>query len=120
MTIEHIAKVCHQANKAYCESIGDLSHKDWDDAEPQQRSSLITGVDFSIRNPTATPESQHGAWYKDKERQGWMYGPVKDADKKEHPCMLPYDMLPKEQRLKDALFQAVVKALAPGLAAVAV
>lgn len=115
MTTEHIAKVCHQANKAYCESIGDMSQKDWDDADPWQRSSAITGVEFILSNPTATPESQHQAWYKHKEADGWMYGPVKDAGKKEHPCMLPYDMLPKEQRLKDSLFQAVVKSLAPSL-----
>lgn len=120
MTTEHIAKVCHQANKAYCESIGDMSQKDWEDAEPHQRSSAVTGVEFSLSNPGATPESQHQAWYKHKEADGWRYGLVKDAAIKEHPCMLPYDMLPKEQRLKDALFQAVVKALAPGLTTVAV
>ena len=115
MTTEHIAKVAHQANKAYCESIGDMSQNDWEDAEPHQRSSALAGVEFSLSNPDATPESQHQAWYKHKEAGGWMYGPVKDSEKREHPCMLPYDMLPKDQRLKDALFQAIVKSLAPSL-----
>jgi hypothetical protein len=115
MTIEHIAKIAHQANKAYCESIGDMSQKDWEDADLDTKSSKVTGVNFALINPDATPESQHQAWYKHKEADGWRYGPVKNVEDREHPCMLPYDMLPKDQRLKDALFQAVVKSLAPSL-----
>jgi hypothetical protein len=38
---------------------------------------------------------------------------VKDAEKKEHPCFRPYDELPAEQKIKDALFIAVVHALRP-------
>ena len=120
MTVEDIAKVCHAANKAYSETLGDMSHKSWDESPDSLRFSALSGVKFTLENPDATPESQHQAWYKQKESEGWMYGTVKDAEKKEHPCYLPYDMLPKQQRLKDALFQAVVKALAPGLLTVAV
>ena len=39
-----------------------------------------------------------------------MAGPVKDPEKKEHPCFLPYDELPLSQRIKDYLFTAVVEA----------
>jgi len=28
----NIAKVCHEANRAYCESIGDNSQLSWEDA----------------------------------------------------------------------------------------
>ena len=45
-----------------------------------------------------------------KADEGWKYGPVKDADKKEHPCFLPYHNLPLEQRMKDYLFGAIVAA----------
>jgi len=44
---------------------------------------------------------------------GWKYGAVKDADKKEHPCFVPYEELPKEQQAKDHLFKATVSALSP-------
>lgn len=120
MTVEDIARVCHAANKAYCETLGDMSHLEWPCCNSEQKFNSLSGVKFTLENPDATPESQHQAWYKQKESEGWMYGTVKDVEKKEHPCYLPYDMLPKQQRLKDALFQAVVKALAPGLPAVAV
>jgi len=47
----------------------------------------------------------------DKLKDGWKHGPVKDPEKKEHPCLIPYDELPKEQQVKDHLFIGVVKAL---------
>lgn len=111
MKIEEIAKVCHDANKSYCEAIGDLSQKSWDEAEDWQRESAIKGVEFKLDNPEAGNSAQHEAWLKDKDAEGWVYGPVKDPVKKEHPCMVPYDELPEEQKKKDALFSSIVNAL---------
>lgn len=111
MNAEQIARVCHEANRAYCESIGDVSQKPWEDAEDWQRKSAILGVVFSMTHPEAPASAQHESWSAQKVQDGWVWGPVKDADKKEHPCLVPYDKLPVEQRRKDSLFQAVVKAL---------
>jgi hypothetical protein len=110
MDVEKIARVCHQANKALCETLGDESQKDWSDAEEWQRDSAIKGVLFALRNPNAPASAQHDAWLADKFKDGWKYGPVKDASKKTHPCCVAYDALPPEQRLKDYLFKAVVSA----------
>ena len=110
MNIEQVAKVCHATNRAYCKSIGDNSQKPWDEAEPWQRESAIKGVQFKIDNPNADLSAQHDAWTADKVATGWVYGPVKDADAKTHPCIVPYDLLPLEQRIKDYLFVAVVEA----------
>ena len=107
-----IAQVCHEANRAFCESIGDASQKPWDDAEEWQRDSALRGVGFALSHPDAPASSQHDAWLADKERDGWKFGPVKDASIKEHPCMVPYEALPIEQRLKDHLFRAIVRAFA--------
>lgn len=108
--IEYIAKVCHEANKAYCETIKDYSQMDWDKAPQWQRDSAIAGVKFHIENPNATPEDSHISWLKVKEADGWSYGPLKDAEKKTHPCYRPYNELPIEQRRKDYLFRAIVHA----------
>ena len=108
-----IAKVCHEANKAYCESLGDLSQKHWNDAEQWQRDSAVLGVKFRLENPEAPPSAQHDSWLAQKNAEGWSYGPIKDPWKKEHPCMVPYDQLPTEQKVKDSLFSAVVGALKP-------
>lgn len=88
-----------------------MSQKSWDEAEDWQRESAIKGVQFKLDNPEAGNSAQHEAWLKDKEAEGWVYGPVKDPIKKEHPCMVPYDELPEEQKKKDALFSSIVNAL---------
>lgn len=112
MTANLIARVCHEANRAYCQTIGDNSQLPFDEAAQWQRDSAVQGVLWRIENPDAPASAQHDAWAADKSADGWVYGDVKDADKKTHPCLVPYDELPQEQRAKDALFVAIVQALA--------
>jgi hypothetical protein len=116
MNIENIAQVAHEINKTYCESIGDNSQPSWDDAPEWQRSSAITGVNFHLNNPDASPSASHDSWLKQKEEEGWKYGPIKNPDTKEHPCYVPYNELPVEQRSKDYLFKQVVHSLKSFLA----
>ncbi|MCE2579581.1 hypothetical protein LDL36_13980 [Komagataeibacter sp. FNDCR1] len=109
-----IAKICHEVNRAYCAALGDHSQPAWNDAPEWQRSSAIKGVEFTIANPDAPPSASHDSWLKEKRETGWKYGPVKDPERKEHPCFVPYDALPLEQKVKDYLFQAVVRASQEG------
>lgn len=109
-----IAFLCHEVNKTYCESIGDYSQPSWIDAPQWQKGSALNGVTNAIENYLSTgewltPQQSHENWLKHKESDGWVYGDVKNPDKKEHPCMKPYNELPKEQQAKDALFMTVVK-----------
>ncbi|HSV30007.1 MAG TPA: RyR domain-containing protein [Candidatus Omnitrophota bacterium] len=115
MKIIDIARVCHDVNRAYCAAIGDTSQPAWDDAPDWQKQSAIAGVEFTLANPDVGPSASHESWMAEKERDGWKFGPVKDPEKKEHPCFVPYDELPGEQKAKDYLFQGVVRALAPML-----
>lgn len=115
MTKEQIAKVAHELNKAYCESIGDISQPEWDDAPEWQKESAIKEVEFHLDNPDASPSASHESWLKQKQEDGWKYGEVKDAEKKEHPCFVPYEQLPVEQRSKDYIFRQVVHSLKPFL-----
>ena len=106
--IWYIARIAHEINKAYCEAIGDNSQVSWNDAPKWQRDSAYNGVLYKLSHPLATPEDSHKSWMKEKEKDGWKYGPVKDVDKKEHPCFVDYNKLPQEQRVKDYLFITVV------------
>ena len=103
-----IARVAHEINRAYCASIGDDSLTSWDEAPDWQKASALAGVDMHLANPNATPENSHESWLAQKTADGWKYGPVKDAEKKEHPCCVPYAELSPEQKAKDYLFRAVV------------
>lgn len=111
MNIEQIAKVAHEINRAYCQALGDDSQQAWENAPDWQRSSAMNGVEFHISNPDAGPDHSHNAWLAEKEAAGWKWGPNKDAEYKEHPCFVPYEQLPVEQKAKDYLFRAVVHAL---------
>ena len=110
-SVVDIATVCHQANKAWCESVGDNTQKDWEAAEQWQRDSAIEGVEFKLNHPDAGHDSQHNAWVDSKLRDGWVYGEIKDAEKKTHPCIVSFEQLPEFQQKKDALFGAIVTAL---------
>jgi hypothetical protein len=109
LPIEQIARACHEANRAYCMGIGDNSQLPWDDAPQWQKDSAIDGVAHLLDHPEALPEDSHTNWMAGKIADGWTYGPVKDPDIKQHPCMVPYDQLPVEQRVKDCLFVAIVR-----------
>lgn len=106
-----IAMACHEANRAWCLANGDNSQAHWNYAESWQRDSAINGVKFKLDNPDAGEDAQHNAWMKEKVDGGWVYGEVKDAEKKTHPCIVPFDQLPEFQRKKDSLFCAIVNAL---------
>lgn len=108
---EQIAKVCHEVNREYCRSIGDNSQPAWEKAPDWQRKSALDGVKFSLDNPKAGPDSQHISWLLAKRVDGWRYGPIKNPEKKEHPCIVPFNELPREQQLKDKLFKTIVDAM---------
>ena len=111
MNVVKIATVCHETNRAYCATLGDNSQTPWVDAPEWQRSSAVNGVRFHLDNPDSKPSHSHDEWLKEKRATGWKHGPVKNAEKKEHPCFVPYDELPADQKAKDALFIGVVHAL---------
>lgn len=111
MKILEIAQLCHEANRAICVASGDLSQAPYDQAPQWQIDSAISGVKFVLNNIDAGPDSNHVNWMKDKLADGWKYGPVKNVEKKEHPCMVPYEELPFNQKVKDHVFRTLVLAL---------
>lgn len=43
----------------------------------------------------------HEVWAKTRIEQGWKYGETRNDEKKEHPCLVPYEELPEEERVYD-------------------
>jgi hypothetical protein len=107
-----VAGIVHENNRAYCEAIGDNSQLPWGEAPEWQRLSALRGVAFILNNPDAGPGASHRSWLAEKEADGWVFGEVKDADAKTHPCMVPFEELPLEQQVKDHLFVGMVRTLA--------
>jgi hypothetical protein len=107
-----IASVCHEANRAYCATQGDLLHDSWEDTDPAIQATTVAGVRHALDHPGVSARGMHENWCKDKTAAGWVYGETKDAEKKTHPCLVPYEQLPPHDRFKDELFLAIVGVLA--------
>jgi hypothetical protein len=111
MIIEACARAAHEANRAYCIAIGDMTQVPWERAPTWQRESAVKGV-RGVLDDGNGPKQSHESWLLEKAATGWKFGPKKDPEKKEHPCFVPYDQLPLSQKNKDDTFVAVVRQLA--------
>jgi hypothetical protein len=111
ISVETAAKVAYEVNRVYCDSIGDTRQLPWDEADDWQRESCISGMKAHMHDPYMTAEDSHVKWMKCRKDDGWKYGPRKDTERKEHPCLVPYEDLAPSQRAKDSLFKAVANAL---------
>ncbi len=111
MDTTDIARICHEVNRVICEAFGDFSQTSWEEAPNWQKESAVNGVLTISQNPDFTPEDSHENWVLEKIYNGWTYGIVKDAERKTHPCLVPYEQLPPEQRVKDCVFLALVTQL---------
>lgn len=111
MSLAVIARITHEANKAWCEAHGDFSQTSWEDAPDWQRESALAGVKFHSENPDAGDSASHDEWMRHKIADGWVYGDRKDPDSKTHPCLVPFSELPVMQQKKDALFRSIVHSL---------
>lgn len=46
-------------------------------------------------------ENVHEVWAQSRIEQGWTYGPVRNDTLKLHPCLVPYELLPEEEKQYD-------------------
>ena len=108
VNIENVAQICHEVNRAYCQAQGDWTQMPWDEAEDWQRESSIAGVVYLLGHPASPAGVLHEQWREHKQADGWVFGQTKDSELKTHPCMVPFDKLPADQKVKDYLFKGVV------------
>jgi hypothetical protein len=109
--LEAVARVVHEAVRAWAASGGDRSIPSWSRAPKWMKTSTYEAIRFRLANPDSPPAAQHDQWAAEKRAAGWRKGRVKDAAKKTHPLLVDYQALPLHERRKDALVGAVVDAL---------
>ena len=49
----------------------------------------------------AISKNVHEVWAQNRMNEGWTYGPVRDDEKRQTPCLVPYDQLPEEEKAYD-------------------
>ena len=46
-------------------------------------------------------ENVHENWAESRIKEGWVYGPERNDQKKTTPCLVPYDQLPETEKAYD-------------------
>ena len=100
LTTEQIAYVASAANDALRDVTGQKRRPIF--LHPDNIERTIRGVTNTQMAPETTPEQSH---------EKWMADYLKTHKAEEHPCCVPYSQLPVEDKLKDELFLAIVRAL---------
>jgi hypothetical protein len=111
LTIEQLAEAVHEANRAYCLAQGDQSQPSWDACNEDVRAGTLDGVVFHLDNPEATADGSHENWMNHKTQEGWTYGEVKSEADKTHPSIVAFNDLPEKEKVKDYLFECLVRTL---------
>lgn len=109
-----IARVVHEAGFALCQEFGDDSWKHWEETDGWRVKATLDQIQAYkkaiSRGETFSPRKDHEIWLNAKKAAGWKYGPVKDAEKKEHPLMVDFDQLPPFEKFKNDLYTAILQA----------
>ena len=63
--------------------------------------SLVDPPESLIQLSERIAENVHEVWAKARIDEGWTYGEKRDDIHKKHPCLVPYDELPEEEKEYD-------------------
>ena len=70
--------------------------------KPQPLNTSDVQLDEEILELTERlAENAHDIWAQQRLADGWIWGPRRDGDKKEHPCLIPYEKLPESEKEYD-------------------
>jgi RyR domain-containing protein len=108
---EQITAAAYEVNRRYCLLVdpSDNSHVPWDNLEPDLKLVALTATAGIARGDG--PEKTHETWVTVKQAMHWKYGPVKNQETKEHPCLMPFADLDPAQKAKDLLWHSTVKSM---------
>lgn len=109
MKIEHLARIIHETHRAYCYTLGDKTPLPWDSTPEDIQNTIRRMIAIVVEDPSMDAEKFHRSWMEDKLKAGWTHGFTRDAVRKTHPRLLPFDQLEESERKKDEAFVTLVR-----------
>jgi len=64
-------------------------------------TSDITLTDDIMELGELISKNTHEVWSEKRIKDGWVYGDLRDDEKKQHPCLVPYEELPESEKEYD-------------------
>src|SRR2546428_306111 len=68
--------------------------------EPIPTADVRLGEDLLALSETLA-KNAHDRWAAQRLADGWRYGPTRNDERKEHPCLVPYESLPESEKTYD-------------------
>lgn len=100
-----VAKECHIANNALMVSNGEIENPvDWNELDTHTKNINLASVLKIYDYPNLTAEDIHDEWMLNKIDDGWVYGEVKDVERKTHPLICDFDSMNDIDKMKDQIF----------------
>ena len=80
----------------------------WADREDDFRLQFLDVIDRQCGpQRSRSPEELHGSWMQAYFTNGWVYGEMRDTEKRTHPDLVPYADLNQLEQDKDSVFVAL-------------
>jgi ryanodine receptor 2 len=70
------------------------------DPKPIDTSNIVL-PDEVVEVAERLAENAHEIWAVQRMNDGWTYGSTRNDDRKEHPCLVPYNELPESEKEYD-------------------
>lgn len=107
---DKICELCHLANNELMIANNETPCGNWDTLDSHLKQMTRDSVSVIIDKPNITAEDIHNTWMTNKAKDGWVYGDIKDANKKTHPLMIPFADMNAIDKAKDQSFIDIVNA----------
>jgi hypothetical protein len=83
----------------------------WESLSSVTQRTKLRQVAHVINHADITPAEQHAEWHRAQLERGWTYGPGYDPEERTDPHCLPYEQLPLQQRINEAMYRAIILAV---------
>ncbi len=113
MTVTDIARVCHEAVRAYHAAVDPRPFEAWDDLQRPFQRATETVVRHYLANPTHTFRARHEERCRLMVDEFWRAFTSGDVPGNVSPDMVPYYSLPANLRVTHRLYESTIDALRP-------